>query len=185
MGSCATIRGMLTGYLEKDLSAHDERQVKDHLAVCLPCRRVFQQAELIKDRLNSMESLTLSPTFNEDLQRRIAHSSEEEKSLFNIKKVSWSLSGVAVVVSAYFMFTLFFPSEKINTQQPATAAPSLSPATVISNENDSKVKETIAREIKKAQQVENSLQIPAKGDTATHSVKSVATPNINLIEEKK
>jgi predicted anti-sigma-YlaC factor YlaD len=185
MGSCATIRGMLSGYIEKELSAQDEKLVKDHLAVCSSCSRVFQQTELIKVRLNSMESLELSPAFNEKLRMRITEPAGEESSIFTIKNVSWSLSGVAVVVSAYFIFMLFIPPESTNIQLPAAATPASAPAAVTTSDNKTQVRETIASEIEKAEQMENNLKLPSKGDTATKTAKPADASNINLIEEKK
>ena len=185
MGSCATIRGMLSAYIEKELSAQDEKLVKDHLAVCPSCSRVFQRTELIKVRLNSMEPLELSPAFNEKLQMRITGSVDEDSSIFTIKNVSWSLSGVAVIVSAYFIFMLFIPPENKNIQQPATVIPTSVPAAASTPDKKVDVKETIANEIEKAEQMENSSRLPSRGDTATNTMKPANASNINLIEEKK
>lgn len=185
MGSCATIRSMLSSYIENELSLQDEKMVKEHLAVCPSCSRVFQQSELIKMRLNSLQSLELSPAFNEKLRVRLTEEADESNSIFSIKNVSWSLSGVAVIAIAYFVFVLFITPETPGVQPPATVIPASAPAAVNSSSEGTDVKETIAKEIEKAEQAEKDLQLPTKGDTATNAVKPAAESNINLIEEKK
>ncbi len=179
MGSCATIKEMLTSYIEEELSEQDEKVVRDHLTNCKSCSHVFQQAKYIKIRLSGMEMLVVSEEFDRNLQARIATPYSDENPIFTVKNVSWSLSGLAALVSAYFIFLLFIPPENTKLAIPLKNAPEVTTTTNTDNNIQNKTIETGKAEVE-----ESELELPLKGDTATSIIKKSNTENINLIEDK-
>jgi hypothetical protein len=184
MGHCATIKEMLSGYIDKDLSEQDEEKVREHLASCQSCRVVFQQVEDIRSHLGSLESFKISTEFNEKLRKRI-EAAEEKKSSFGVKGLAWSLATFVVIIASYFIFMTNSPEGNSNDQTDKISVPAkkntnstASPA--IEKSPDNAV--TIAKHL---DDTEENRMLPLKGDTATNDVKTSNSSSINLIEEKK
>ena len=179
MGSCATIKEMLSNYIEKELSAQDEKTVKDHLALCQSCRSVFQEAEYIKIRLSGMEIFEVSDRFIQNFQARIETPYSDDNPVFTVKNISWSLSGLAALVGAYFVFLLFVPSDNIQLAEPLKNSSPRNEDAAVSN------KDNPVTNIEKAGVKEAEFKLPVKGDTTTNTEKKSNTENLNLIEDKQ
>lgn len=53
MGSCTETEARLSGHLEEDLPARDERLVRRHLGHCRRCRQVYESLLRVVEQLRS------------------------------------------------------------------------------------------------------------------------------------
>ncbi len=109
---CDKVKSLLSAFLENDLSHEESEQISQHLSNCNDCREVFNDAQIIRNRLLQLPSVTPSADFDRLLRQRIQNSPNDSGLKFSTRSITYSLSGIGLIAASYFIIGTLFLTPK-------------------------------------------------------------------------
>ncbi len=136
MASCATFKEMLSNYLENTLDVADKSEIQSHLEQCHACRQIYQQVQVVTQRLGSVSAISVSADFEKNLRLKILADANAPKNVFPLRNIFYGLSGAAAVAAASFLIVSNLTDPTIpaggNSNLPETNQPLITNQQVIS-----------------------------------------------------
>lgn len=121
---CSRIMKKLSAYLDGEMPEQERIAISEHLQQCAECRAELAALSAVRDALNSIEGMEVSPYFMNRLRQRIKEQRESVPFLQRIKGLAFTTVTAFALVASLFIGnqagkTLY--QSIIQTSEPAVA----------------------------------------------------------------
>ncbi len=172
MMNCDKAKELLSDYIEGTLEIGQKEQIEQFLKSDQECKKLFEQAQLIKNHFKILPTYSVSEEFDAKLRQRIVklNKGEEKPTRFSAKGLSIAFSGVLTLAVLYIFI---FPGSSAQNTGPQEVAPvskteSFQPAeAIVDNEeisDESSAKEILPDSLKNEPQEVDNSKIKLTGD---------------------
>lgn len=95
---CEKLRSMLDAYIDGDLSAEEERAIREHAQACEACREELAAVELLRDALMHMDDDIAVPLEAQAAWRKAVRAEAKRKTMRRITRIAGGIAAALVLV---------------------------------------------------------------------------------------
>jgi len=176
MITCDRVKQLLSEFLDNQISPDLRVLMETHFQNCPDCNLLLEDVKFVTHRLNTVQQVKSTEQFDQQLRTRILNEpgADKKKSSIPFQRLSYGLSGIAVLVILYFVVFTNFES----SSNPAPELPVIQRSGTLNQSGSPQPQPT-------EMATKNPAQTPAGADSVKLEPTQINPNDIDLVDEKK